>query len=70
MTTLNTQNLKTAEDESIIRKELSRADPSAVVMGESWAAKKVRLCCGVWMYASLMVVVGRVGYGRVRRMDI
>lgn len=34
-------SLKTAEDEGIIRRELSKADPSAVVVGESWAAKKV-----------------------------
>lgn len=30
------------EDEGIIRRELNRADPSAVVFSESWAAKKVR----------------------------
>ena len=30
-----------AEDESIIRKELNKADPSAVVFSESWANKKV-----------------------------
>ena len=35
------RDMKTAEDESIIRKELSKADPSAVVFSESWAAKKV-----------------------------
>ena len=34
--------LKTAEDEQIIRRELNKADPSAVVFQESWAAKKVR----------------------------
>jgi phosphatidylinositol 4-kinase B len=34
-------NMKSAEDEGIIRRELSKADPSAVVVGESWAAKKV-----------------------------
>lgn len=34
-------SLKTAEDEGIIRRELSKADPSAVVVSESWAAKKV-----------------------------
>lgn len=34
-------SMKTAEDEGIIRRELSKADPSAVVVGESWAAKKV-----------------------------
>jgi len=32
-----------AEDESIIRKELNKVDPSAVVFSESWANKKVRL---------------------------
>lgn len=37
-------NMRTAEDEGIIRRELSKADPSAVVFSESWAAKKV--CIG------------------------
>ena len=32
-----------AEDESIIREELNKVDPSAVVFSESWANKKVRL---------------------------
>ncbi|RDX56656.1 kinase-like protein [Lentinus brumalis] len=36
-------HLKTAEDEGIIRRELSKADPSAVVFSESWAAKKARV---------------------------
>ncbi|KAI0341619.1 kinase-like protein [Trametopsis cervina] len=36
-------NMKTAEDEGIIRRELSKADPSAVVVGESWATKKSRI---------------------------
>jgi phosphatidylinositol 4-kinase B len=31
---------RTAEDEGIIRRELNKADPSAVVFSESWAAKK------------------------------
>ncbi|OCH94994.1 kinase-like protein [Obba rivulosa] len=35
--------LKTAEDEGIIRRELAKADPSAVVFSESWAAKKSRI---------------------------
>lgn len=35
---------KTAEDETIIRRELNKADPSAVVFRESWAAKKVSYC--------------------------
>lgn len=35
---------KTMEDESIIRRELNKVDPSAVVFSESWAAKKVRVC--------------------------
>lgn len=34
-------SLKSAEDESIIRRELNKADPSAVVFSESWAVKKV-----------------------------
>jgi phosphatidylinositol 4-kinase len=33
--------MKTAEDEGIIRRELNKADPSAVVFSESWTAKKV-----------------------------
>lgn len=32
-----------AEDEGIIRRELNKADPSAVVFSESWAAKKSRI---------------------------
>lgn len=32
-----------AMDESIIRRELNKADPSAVVVSESWAAKKSRI---------------------------
>ncbi|OCB84076.1 hypothetical protein A7U60_g8747 [Sanghuangporus baumii] len=35
--------LKTAEDEQIIRRELNRVDPSAVVFSESWALKKSRI---------------------------
>ncbi|KAI6028422.1 kinase-like protein [Pisolithus orientalis] len=34
---------KTAEDEGIIKRELSKADPSAVVLSESWATKKSRI---------------------------
>ncbi|GBE81999.1 predicted protein [Sparassis crispa] len=36
-------SIKTAEDEGIIRRELSKVDPSAVVFSESWAAKKSRI---------------------------
>lgn len=32
---------KSAEDEGIIRRELNKQDPSAVLFSESWAAKKV-----------------------------
>ena len=40
-------DMKSAEDEGIIRRELSKVDPSAVVFSESWAAKKVGLVrCG------------------------
>ncbi|KAJ7940622.1 kinase-like protein [Mycena leptocephala] len=35
--------MKTAEDEGIIRRELNKADPSAVVFSESWTAKKSRI---------------------------
>ncbi|KAF7338285.1 Phosphatidylinositol 4-kinase [Mycena venus] len=35
--------MNTAEDEGIIRRELNKADPSAVVFSESWAAKKSRI---------------------------
>lgn len=37
-----------AEDESIIRKELNKADPSAVVFSESWTNKKVLLASVTW----------------------
>ena len=32
---------KSPEDEGIIRRELNKVDPSAVVFSESWATKKV-----------------------------
>ncbi|TFK54852.1 kinase-like protein [Heliocybe sulcata] len=35
--------MKSVEDETIIRRELSRADPSAIVFSESWSAKKSRI---------------------------
>ncbi len=35
--------MNTIEDEGIIRRELSKVDPSAVVFSESWAAKKSRV---------------------------
>lgn len=41
--------MKSAEDEGIIRRELNKVDPSAVVFSESWSAKKVCL----WNYRSM-----------------
>jgi len=35
--------MNTMEDEGIIRRELNKVDPSAVVFSESWAAKKSRV---------------------------
>jgi hypothetical protein len=35
-----TRGMKSAEDELIIRRELNRVDPSALIFSESWAAKK------------------------------
>lgn len=40
-------SLKTMEDENIIRKELNKADPSAVVFSESWSTKKVNITFSV-----------------------
>ncbi|KIO26243.1 hypothetical protein M407DRAFT_74719 [Tulasnella calospora MUT 4182] len=37
---------KTAEDETIVRRELNKADPSAAVFRESWATKKARIRSG------------------------
>ncbi|KAF9227901.1 kinase-like protein [Gyrodon lividus] len=39
-------NLKTTEDDGIIKRELNKVDPSAVVFSESWAAKKSRIRYG------------------------
>ncbi|GLB34940.1 putative PI3 PI4-kinase family protein [Lyophyllum shimeji] len=36
-------SMASAEDETIIRRELNKADPSAVVFSESWAVKKSRI---------------------------
>ncbi|RPD80177.1 kinase-like protein [Lentinus tigrinus ALCF2SS1-7] len=51
---------KTAEDEGIIRRELSKADPSAVVFSESWAAKKVGFMAisANWDCVSVIVKTG------------
>lgn len=37
-----------AADENIIRKELNKVDPSAVVFSESWTNKKVRMATVTW----------------------
>ncbi|EEB89093.1 hypothetical protein MPER_12855, partial [Moniliophthora perniciosa FA553] len=50
--------LKTAEDESIIRKELSKADPSAMVFSESWVMKKSRIRHANWDCVSVIVKTG------------
>jgi len=47
--------LKTAEDERIIKRELSKVDPSAVVFSESWVAKKVRKT----LYIAFIVLILR-----------
>lgn len=37
-------SVKSVEDEGIIRRELNKVDPSALVFSESWATKKVCMC--------------------------
>ncbi|KAF9482771.1 kinase-like protein [Pholiota conissans] len=56
---------KSAEDEGIIRRELNKVDPSAVVFSESWAAKKSRIRHGSpyghlanWECVSVIVKTG------------
>lgn len=44
-------NMKTAEDETIIKRELNKADPSAVIFSESWTTKKVSFI--IWAIAGL-----------------
>jgi phosphatidylinositol 4-kinase B len=61
----STRGERTGEDESIIRKELNKADPSAVVFSESWAAKKVHdeplaIIWNPWL--NLKLVCDRAGY--------
>ncbi|RDB21050.1 Phosphatidylinositol 4-kinase PIK1alpha [Hypsizygus marmoreus] len=58
-------SMKSAEDEGIIRRELNKADPSAVVFSESWAAKKSRIRHGspyghlaTWDCVSVIVKTG------------
>ena len=48
------------EDEGIIRRELNKVDPSAVVFSESWAAKKVRMCL-IFFFGVHTDMVYRVG---------
>jgi hypothetical protein len=54
-----------AEDESVIRRALTRTDPSALVFSESWAAKKARVRqaspyghLAAWDCASVIVKTG------------
>ncbi|KAG6814353.1 hypothetical protein H0H92_010938 [Tricholoma furcatifolium] len=49
---------KSAEDEGIIRRELNKADPSAVVFSESWASKKSRIRHANWDCVSVIVKTG------------
>jgi len=44
-------NMKTAEDETIIKRELNKVDPSAVIFSESWTTKKVSFI--IWAIAGL-----------------
>ena len=45
-----------AEDESIIRKELNKVDPSAIVFSESWANKKVWLTSVTSLFSLMLSV--------------
>ena len=48
MLKLGMDSSNSAEDENIIREELNKADPSAVVFSESWTNKKVWLAFVAW----------------------
>jgi phosphatidylinositol 4-kinase len=58
------------EDEGIIRRELNRADPSAVVFSESWAAKKARIISFSHKLLLMSQVYNRVEFGIVRHTAI
>jgi hypothetical protein len=60
---------RTAEDEGIIRRELNKADPSAVVFSESWAVKKV-ISSSHPILCTDTKSVCRVGYGTAHPMGI
>lgn len=45
-----------SEDEGIIRRELNRADPSAAVFSESWAAKKVSMGRGCRIFVNSHII--------------
>jgi phosphatidylinositol 4-kinase B len=47
---------RTAEDESIIRRELKNVDPSAIVFSESWAEKKVVVIYNLPLNSPLKVI--------------
>jgi phosphatidylinositol 4-kinase len=40
-TSIASGSMKSVEDERIIRQELNKVDPSALVFSESWSSKKV-----------------------------
>jgi phosphatidylinositol 4-kinase len=58
------------EDEGIIRRELNRADPSAIVFSETWAAKKARTASFSLELLLMSWVCLRVEYDTVRHMVI
>jgi hypothetical protein len=61
---------KSAEDEGIIRRELNKVDPSAVVFSESWAAKKVSLGLSFCKIECANMVYYRVEFAIVLLMVI
>ena len=58
-------DMKTAEDEGILKRELSKVDPSAVVFSESWVAKKVR---ALYLASRLVNFSFRAEYGMDHHM--
>lgn len=60
--------MKTVEDEGILKRELSKVDPSAVVFSETWVAKKVRKSLYTCNLHCFTDTSSRVEYDTVRLM--
>jgi phosphatidylinositol 4-kinase len=67
---IKSTGMKGSEDEHIIRGELKKEDPSAIVFNEPWAVKKVRRRSGPIYRGNVAQRLRRVEYEKAHLMGI